>query len=60
MKMTSFQSGTALRRLAILPPFIWLALFLLVPFLLVLKISFADLEFGVPPYTPLAQLRMKP
>jgi putrescine transport system permease protein len=30
-------------------------LFLLVPFLLVLKISFADLDFGVPPYTPLAQ-----
>lgn len=57
MKMTSFQSGTALRRLAIVPPFIWLALFLLVPFLLVLKISFADLEFGVPPYTPLAQLK---
>ncbi|NLY26899.1 MAG: ABC transporter permease subunit [Alcaligenaceae bacterium] len=55
--MTSFQSGTALRRLAIVPPFIWLALFLLVPFLLVLKISFADLEFGVPPYTPLAQLK---
>jgi putrescine transport system permease protein len=26
-----------------------------VPFLLVLKISFADLDFGVPPYTPLAQ-----
>ncbi|MFT0547758.1 ABC transporter permease subunit [Allopusillimonas ginsengisoli] len=45
------------RLLAIAPPFAWLALCLLVPFLLVLKISFADLRFGVPPYTPLAQLQ---
>ncbi len=44
------------RLLAIVPPFAWLALWLLVPFLLVLKISFADLRFGVPPYTPLAEL----
>ncbi|VFR29254.1 Putrescine transport system permease protein PotH (TC 3.A.1.11.2) [plant metagenome] len=41
------------RALAIVPPYAWLALFLLVPFFLVLKISFAELEFGVPPYTPL-------
>jgi len=46
----------AMRKLAIVPPFAWLALFLLVPFLLVLKISFADLRFGIPPYTPLATL----
>jgi len=45
------------RHLAIVPPFVWLALFLLLPFLLVLKISFADLQFGIPPYTPLAQVR---
>ncbi|ANN77251.1 ABC transporter permease subunit [Bordetella flabilis] len=43
----------AARTLAIVPPFAWLALFLLLPFLLVLKISFADLQFGIPPYTPL-------
>lgn len=42
---------------AIAPPFVWLTLFLLVPFLLVLKISFADLKFGIPPYTPLAELK---
>jgi len=42
------------RTLAIVPPFLWLLVFLLLPFLLVLKISFADLEFGSPPYTPLA------
>lgn len=41
--------------ISIAPPFVWLVLFLLVPFLLVLKISFADLKFGVPPYTALAQ-----
>jgi len=45
------------RTLAIVPPFVWLGLFLLLPFLLVLKISFADLVFGVPPYTPLAELK---
>ena len=33
------------------PPFAWLLVFLLVPFLLVFKISFAELQFGVPPYT---------
>lgn len=43
--------------MAIGPPFLWLGLFLLVPFLLVLKISFADLQFGVPPYTALTQLK---
>lgn len=43
------------RMLVIAPPFVWLILFLLVPFLLVLKISFADLQFGVPPYTALAE-----
>ncbi|MFW8566903.1 ABC transporter permease subunit [Orrella sp. 11846] len=41
--------------LSIAPPFLWLILFLLIPFLMVLKISFADMEFGVPPYTALTQ-----
>lgn len=45
------------RLLAIAPPFLWLGLFLLLPFLLVLKISFADLNFGVPPYTPLVEIK---
>ena len=34
-------------------PFVWLLLFFLVPFLLVVKISFADLQLGIPPYTGL-------
>lgn len=37
-------------------PFVWLLLFFLVPFLLVLKISFAEQELGIPPYTQLASL----
>lgn len=45
------------RVLAIVPPFLWLSLVLLLPFLLVLKISFADLKFGIPPYTNLAQIQ---
>ncbi len=45
------------KTLAIIPPFLWLMLFLLVPFVLVLKISFADLKFGIPPYTPLAEIK---
>ena len=38
-------------------PFIWLLLFFLVPFLLVVKISFADLQLGIPPYTELTSLK---
>ncbi|WP_353152550.1 ABC transporter permease subunit [Pollutimonas bauzanensis] len=45
------------RTLAIAPPFLWLTLFLLVPFFLVLKISFADLKFGIPPYTALTEIK---
>ena len=45
------------KTLAVVPPFAWLLVFLLVPFLLVFKISFAELQFGVPPYTPLAEFK---
>lgn len=45
------------RRLAIAGPYLWLLLFFFVPFLLVVKISFADQEMGVPPYTRLLQWR---
>ncbi|SIT39019.1 putrescine transporter subunit: membrane component of ABC superfamily [Paraburkholderia ribeironis] len=37
-------------------PFIWLLLFFLAPFLLVVKISFADSQLGIPPYTRLVTL----
>ncbi|MBL8271162.1 ABC transporter permease subunit [Steroidobacter sp.] len=34
-------------------PYFWLLLFFLVPFIIVLKISFADARIGIPPYSPL-------
>ena len=44
------------RFLVSLVPMFWLGLFFLVPFLIVLKISFASAVFGqTPPYTPLFQ-----
>jgi putrescine transport system permease protein len=43
----------ALRRATLLLPFVWLALFVLLPLLLTLKISLAQMQLGVPPYTPL-------
>jgi len=55
MKLAWREFRPSARTLAIVPPYAWLVLFLLVPFLLVLKISFADLKFGVPPYTSLAE-----
>ena len=41
-----------LRRLVPALPFLWLALFFLVPFLIVLKISLSDPASAQPPYTP--------
>lgn len=40
---------------ALVVPYLWLILFFLIPFLIVLKISFADLKFGLPPYGPLVE-----
>jgi putrescine transport system permease protein len=34
-------------------PFVWLALFFLLPLLIVVKISLAESTIGIPPYTPL-------
>lgn len=55
MKNPSSRTPALLRALAIVPPYLWLVVFFLVPFLLVLKISFSGMEFGIPPYTPLAR-----
>ncbi|CAN0623975.1 putrescine ABC transporter membrane subunit PotH [Burkholderia multivorans] len=38
-------------------PFIWLAVFFALPFVLVLKISFADQVMGIPPYTALMTVK---
>ena len=35
------------------PPFLWLAVFFLLPLLIVLKISLAESVVGIPPYSPL-------
>src|SRR5690242_1693060 len=43
------------RSVVIAVPWVWLLLFFLIPFLIVLKISFADTRLGVPPYTPLVE-----
>jgi putrescine transport system permease protein len=42
------------QRLVIAVPYLWLVLFFLIPFLIVLKISFAEFApFGRPPYEPI-------
>src|SRR3954467_5180446 len=43
------------RTAVIAVPWLWLALFFFIPFLIVLKISFADTQLSVPPYTPLLE-----
>ena len=43
-----------LGRLALIgPPFLWLAVFFLLPLLIVVKISLSESIVGIPPYTPL-------
>jgi putrescine transport system permease protein len=37
------------------PPYLWAILFFLIPFFIVLKISFSDLRLGLPPYGPLIE-----
>lgn len=44
------------RTLVIAIPWVWLLLFFLIPFVIVLKISFADTRLGVPPYTSLLEV----
>ena len=40
------------RATLILVPYLWLLALFLVPFLIVLKISFSDTALAIPPYTP--------
>ncbi len=42
-----------MRRATILPPYVWLLLFFLLPFVIVLKIAVSESRVGVPPYMPL-------
>ena len=43
------------QRLVIAAPYLWLLLFFLVPFLIVLMISFSEAQIAMPPYAPLLQ-----
>jgi putrescine transport system permease protein len=43
-------------RLAAIAPYLWMALFFLVPFLFVLKISLSQTAIAQPPYTPIFDL----
>ena len=36
-------------------PYLWLLLFFVVPFVIVLKISFSDVDLAIPPYKPLLE-----
>ena len=50
------RSGTGWGgRLTILVPYLWLLCFFLAPFIIVLKISFAETRLAVPPYTSLLE-----
>jgi putrescine transport system permease protein len=50
------NKGTWLRQAAVIVPYSWLAAFFLVPFLIVLKISFSHTELALPPYAPVLDL----
>jgi putrescine transport system permease protein len=45
--------GVSGRGLVVFLPYAWLLLFFVVPFLIVLKISFSDIDLAIPPYKPL-------
>jgi putrescine transport system permease protein len=48
-------TGRSGRRLVIALPYLWLLVFFLLPFVIVLKISLAEVLLGRPPYSPLWQ-----
>jgi putrescine transport system permease protein len=45
--------GVTGRSIVILVPYVWLLVFFLVPFFIVLKISFSSVRLGMPPFEPL-------
>jgi putrescine transport system permease protein len=47
--------GITGRGVVVAVPWLWLLLFFFIPFIIVLKISFAQTRLGVPPYTPLLE-----
>src|SRR5580658_5947820 len=47
------KAGISGRGLVVTLPYLWLLLFFVVPFIIVLKISFSDIDLAIPPYKPL-------
>lgn len=47
--------GITGRGLVVVLPYLWLLLFFVVPFVIVLKISFSDIALAIPPYKPLVE-----
>src|SRR5580704_8826030 len=47
--------GITGRGLVVALPYLWLLLFFVVPFVIVLKISFSDVDLAIPPYKPLLE-----
>src|ERR1700730_8560638 len=47
--------GITGRGLVVALPYVWLLLFFVVPFIIVLKISFSDVDLAIPPYKPLLE-----
>src|SRR5689334_24523652 len=54
--MQNTQQRDLVTRIAILMPYLWLIALFLVPFLIVLKISFSQTTIAQPPYTPVLDL----
>jgi putrescine transport system permease protein len=54
---TNDRSAAKFRRPVLGLPLLWLALFFVVPFLIVLKISFSETRIAMPPYAPLIEWR---
>src|ERR1700689_2575424 len=47
--------GVSGRGLVVTLPYFWLLLFFVIPFVIVLKISFSDVDLAIPPYKPLLE-----
>src|ERR1700683_5683429 len=49
------RCGVTGRGLVVVLPYLWLLMFFVVPFVIVLKISFSDVDLAIPPYKPLLE-----
>ncbi|MDP9084758.1 MAG: ABC transporter permease subunit [Pseudomonadota bacterium] len=47
--------GLTGRGMVVVLPYLWLLLFFVAPFIIVLKISFSDIDLAIPPYKPLIE-----